>query len=149
MKVIQDEINLTTRRSGNSPTIEPKDGNTNTNPITHTFTTLKLAKRKALDVKVLYSLYCALSPIEYSRVSSCETAKKICNRLHMTFKGTYRVKETKTNILLEKYKFFKMRPEEIVTEMFTRFIKIINELVYQMKIFTPIKKSEQTVSRAL
>jgi len=63
----------------------------------------EIIKRQALDTKVIYSLYCALFPIEYNIISSCETAKKVWDGLHVTYKGTNRVKETKINILLEQY----------------------------------------------
>jgi len=38
-------------------------------------TQAEITKRQALDAKAIYSLYCALSPTKYNRISSCETAK--------------------------------------------------------------------------
>lgn len=89
-----------------------------------------ILKREALDAKAVYSLYCALSPSEYNRISSCETAKEIWDRLHVTYEGTDRVKETKIIILLQQYETFKMKPDESVTDMFSRFTDIVNGLAY-------------------
>lgn len=52
-------------------------------------------------------------------------------RLHLTYEGTNRVKETKKNILLSKYKSFKMKPDELFTDMFSRFTNIVNGVAYQ------------------
>jgi len=79
----------------------------------------EITKRETLDVKTIYSLYCALSPTEYNIISSCETAKEICDRLHITYEGTYRVNETKVNILLGQYESFKMKFRESIEDMFS------------------------------
>jgi len=69
----------------------------------------EITKRQTLDAKAIYSIYCALSPTEYNRISSCSTAKEVWDRLHITYKRTDRVKETRTNILLSQYEAFKMK----------------------------------------
>jgi len=60
----------------------------------------KMSKREALNAKTIYSLYCALSPVEYNQISSCEIVKEVWDRLHVTYEGTDRVKETKINFML-------------------------------------------------
>lgn len=69
--VVWKGINLTTRISSNSSTVE--SGNENINATsTLAITPQELAKRKVLDTKALYSLYCALSPAKYNRIFSYE-----------------------------------------------------------------------------
>lgn len=91
----------------------------------------EITKRQALDAKAIFSLYCALSLTEYNRISSCEIAKEVCDRLHITYEGTDRVKETRINILLGHYEAFKMKPGESTTDMFSHFTEIVNDLEYQ------------------
>ena len=87
------------------------------------------------DVKMLQSnakamnvLYCALDPNEFNRISSCESAKEIWDRLEVTHEGTNQVKESKINILVHNYELFRMKSKESITDMFTRFTDIVNGL---------------------
>jgi len=73
-------------------------------------TQVEITKRQTLDAKAIYSLYCALSPTKYNQISSCETTKEVWDRLHVTYEGINRVKETKINILLGHYEAFRMKP---------------------------------------
>ena len=79
-----------------------------------------------LNAKAVNALYCALSVSKFNRISSCTSAKKIQDRLEVTHKGTNQVKETKINMLVHKYKLFKMEPTETITSMYTRFTNIVN-----------------------
>ena len=56
------------------------------------------------------------------------SAKKIWNRLEVTYKGTNQVKESKINMLVYKYELFKIEHDESIIEMFTHFTDIINDL---------------------
>ena len=57
-------------------------------------------------------------------------------KLHMIFgtplevihEGTNKVKEAKISSLVRKYELFKMNKDEPITEMFTRFTNITNDL---------------------
>lgn len=100
----------------------------------------KITKRQALDTKAIYSLYCALSPTEYNKLSSCETAKEVWDRLHITYEGTDRVKETRINIMLGQYEAFKMKPRESIIDMFSRFTEIVNGLEYQGQPISALMK---------
>jgi len=72
-----------------------------------------------------------LSPVEYNIISSCETAKEVWDRLHVTYEGTDCVKKTKVNFLLSKYESFKMKQGDSIGDMFSRFTEIVNGLAYQ------------------
>ena len=45
-------------------------------------------KKCQLNAKALNALFCALSPNEFDRVSSCATAKEVWEKLEVTHEGT-------------------------------------------------------------
>ena len=97
----------------------------------------ELDKRMAqLNAKAMNVLYCTLSVNEFSRISSCATTKEIWDRLEVTHEGTNQVKETKINMLVHKYELFRMESNETITDMFTRFTDIINNLKNLEKLYT-------------
>lgn len=81
-----------------------------------------------LNVKAMNALICGLVPNEYNRVSTCATAHEIWEKLCVTHEGTPQVKESKISGLMHEYELFKMRPNESIDAMFSRFTNIINEL---------------------
>lgn len=81
-----------------------------------------------LNAKAMNMLYCALDPAEFNRISACESAKEIWDKLEVTHEGTNQVKESKINMLVHKYELFKMMPGESISSMFTRFTDIVNGL---------------------
>ena len=89
-----------------------------------------------LNAKAINVVYCALSINEFNRISSCAIAKKIWGRLEVTYEGTNQVKETKINMLVHKYELFRMESNESITDMFTRFTDIINNLKNLEKLYT-------------
>ena len=87
------------------------------------------AKRKAnLNAKAMNALYCAIDQAEFNRISVCSTAHDIWHSLEVIHEGTSKVKEAKISSLVRKYELFKMKKEENITQMFTRFTDIINGL---------------------
>lgn len=116
--VLQNGVNviLTTTRKPASSRIGETNLNTNH---TRTITPTELARREALDAKALYYLYFVLSLVKYNCVSSYET---------------------KTNIFPGKYKSFKMKPDESITDMSNKFTNIINGVAYQGKLISYEKK---------
>ena len=91
-----------------------------------------------LNAKAMNMLYCALDSNEFNRVSACETAKEIWDKLEVTHEGTSQVKESKIDLLVHKYELFKMLPNESITAMFTRFTDIINGLKSLGKIYSNV-----------
>uniref|UniRef100_A0A2N9F279 CCHC-type domain-containing protein n=1 Tax=Fagus sylvatica TaxID=28930 RepID=A0A2N9F279_FAGSY len=49
------------------------------------------------------SLYCALDPNEFNRVSSCDSTKEIWDKLEVTYEGTNQVEESKMSMLVHEY----------------------------------------------
>jgi hypothetical protein len=84
-------------------------------------------------------LYCALDASEFNRISTCESAKEIWDKLKVTYKGTNQVKEYKISWLVHEYKLFCMNSKESISEMFTRFTNIINSLKALGKCYTNVE----------
>jgi len=92
-----------------------------------------------VNAKAKNLLYNAISGEEYEKISSCETAKEMWDKLEITYEGTNKVKETRINLLVRDYELFQMKDGESVEEMFSRFSKILGDL----KSFgRPIKSGE-------
>ena len=93
----------------------------------------------------MHILYCGLDANEYNRISACESAKEIWDKLVVTYEGTSQVRETKINMLVHQYELFKMQPGETIKEMFTRFTDITNNLKSLGKTYT----NEEMVRKVL
>ncbi|KAK9045690.1 hypothetical protein V6N11_051599 [Hibiscus sabdariffa] len=85
-------------------------------------------KQVQLNAKDIHILLCALGPEEFVKVSSCDNAKEIWDKLEVFHEGTNEVKETKIGLLNLNYENFKMDPNEDIKAMFNRFSIIVNEL---------------------
>ena len=92
-----------------------------------------------INAKAIHTLYCALDVNEFNRISRYETAKEICDKLEVTHERTNQVKESKISMLVHKYELFKIKINEIISEMFTRFTDIINGLKSLSKVYTNVK----------
>ena len=53
-----------------------------------------------LNWSAMNIMQCALHPTEFSRVSSCTTAKEMWDKLQVIYEGTLEVRETKANMLV-------------------------------------------------
>ncbi|GKU99385.1 hypothetical protein SLEP1_g12243 [Rubroshorea leprosula] len=76
-----------------------------------------------INNKAINVLQCALNPTEFHRVSGCDIAKEMWNKLEVTHEETSQVKESKINRLIHVYKLFKMKPEESIQDMHTSLPK--------------------------
>ncbi|XP_075099419.1 uncharacterized protein LOC142176202 [Nicotiana tabacum] len=73
-------------------------------------------------------LVCGIRPNEYDRIYACETAKEIWEALQTAHEGTTQVKKSKIDMLTTEYELFKMKDNQSIQDMHTRFISIINKL---------------------
>ena len=87
------------------------------------------------NAKAMSIIFCGLDRNEYNRVSSCDTAKQIWDRLLVTHEGTNQVRASKVSILVHNYELFKMHDDVTISEMFTRFTNIINGLKSLGKVY--------------
>ncbi|XP_070002702.1 uncharacterized protein [Nicotiana sylvestris] len=73
-------------------------------------------------------LVCGIGPDEYNRISNCDSAKEIWEALQTAHEGTTQVKQSKIDMLTPEYELFRMKDDESIQDMHTRFTSIINEL---------------------
>ncbi|WCJ38004.1 hypothetical protein M5689_019089 [Euphorbia peplus] len=87
-----------------------------------------ILKKLQTNASAINMLHCALTATEYNKVSSCETAQDIWNKLEVTYEGTGKVKQSKVNQLMREYELFEMLDKESISDMNSRFTKIVNDL---------------------
>ncbi|XP_070022985.1 uncharacterized protein [Nicotiana sylvestris] len=73
-------------------------------------------------------LMCGIGPDGYNRVSACDTAKEIWEALQTAHEGTTQVKQSKIDMLTTEYELLRMKYDESIQNMHTKFTTIINEL---------------------
>ena len=93
-------------------------------------------RKNALTITILHY---GLSRSEFNRISMCSTAKKIWNKLEVTYEGTSKMKELKINLIVTQYKVFKMDESETIIQMYSKFTNIINSLKVLGKIYTQLE----------
>ncbi|XP_070004866.1 uncharacterized protein [Nicotiana sylvestris] len=86
--------------------------------------------RKAIEKKFRAKkiLMCGIGPDEYNMISACETTKKIWEALQTAHEGTTQVKQSTIDMFTTEYELFRMKDDESIQVMHTRFTSIINEL---------------------
>ncbi|GKV15092.1 hypothetical protein SLEP1_g25892 [Rubroshorea leprosula] len=102
-------------------------------------------KKLQINAQAKNALFCALHPSEYDRISACDSAKEMWDKLQVAHEGTNEVKKSKINMLVQKYELFKMKSDEEIKDMFTCFTKITNEL----KLFDRVLPEEDKVRKIL
>ena len=68
--------------------------------------------QSTINFSAMNILQCAIHPIEFSRISTCRSAKVMWDKLELIYEGTIEVKETKANLLITEYKMFRMKTDE-------------------------------------
>ena len=86
------------------------------------------SRKFQLNSRAIYILVCAMDRNEYNRISQCKTTKEIWRILEINHEGTTQAKDYKVRILENDYEMFKMKPNESIVEMFTRFTDVVNGL---------------------
>ncbi|MQL88818.1 hypothetical protein Taro_021385 [Colocasia esculenta] len=92
-------------------------------------------KKISLNSKAKSILCCALSKKEFNIISACTSAMEMWEKLRITYEGTYKVKETRIDILVAQYERFQMQSGESITQMYNRFTDITNNLAGLEKIY--------------
>ena len=83
-------------------------------------------RQSTTNFNAMNMMQCAIHPDEYSRISSCKSAKEMWDKLELIYEGTHQVKETKANILISEYESFKMKSDESISDMFARLMQLVN-----------------------
>ena len=111
-------------------------------------------RRYELNHKAINAIVCAVSADEFKKLSRCETAKEMWDKLKDTYEGTSDMKNAKIDMLMHEYETFKMKENETVEEMFERFGKITNALdalgerLAQAKLVRKILRSLSSIWKA-
>ena len=94
------------------------------------------------------ALFCILNKEEFNRVSTARSTNQIWQILQVTHENTNKVKEFKLSILVHKFELFKMKENETIAEMVTRFTDITNSVVVLGKEYIQVEKVRKII-RAL
>jgi len=97
-------------------------------------------KNANLDAKAMNALFCTLTKEEFNRVSIATSVNQIWHTLQVTNGGTNKVKESKISVLVHRFELFKMKENETISEMITRFTDITNSLASLGKEYTQVEK---------
>ncbi|KAH0717748.1 hypothetical protein KY285_013779 [Solanum tuberosum] len=92
-----------------------------------------------INSKAKNVLYNAISGEECEKISCCDTAKEMWDKLEVTYEGTDKVKETIISLLVYEYKLSQMKEGETIEGMFARLSNIIGELKASGKTYSPIE----------
>lgn len=92
------------------------------------------------NAKARKVLTCGIEPDEYNGISSCQDAKQIWDTLQTAHEGTAVVKKAKIDNLNKQYELFRIKEEEIVQDIFTRFTTILNE-IHPLGEYIPTEKA--------
>ena len=85
-------------------------------------------RRVAFNNKAINFLHCAILQNDYMKISTCETAKEIWDKLSITYEGISHVKDAKIDRLIHEYELFKMKDGEKVEDMLGRFSNNVTNL---------------------
>ncbi|VFQ83187.1 unnamed protein product [Cuscuta campestris] len=96
----------------------------------------KDCKKMELNAKTINMIYYGVNADDYRKISRCETAKQMWEKLEVTYEGTAQVREPKIDHLTHEYELFSMKENEKIEEMFEKFSNIINPLNLLGKTYT-------------
>ncbi|XP_070049763.1 COP1-interactive protein 1-like [Nicotiana tomentosiformis] len=106
------------------------------------------ADRKSIEknFRAKKILICGIGQDEYNRILACQSAKEIWEALQTAHEGTTQVKQSKIDMLTTEYELFKMKDDESIQDIHTRFTSIINELHSLGEIIPRNKLDRKTLS---
>ncbi|KAL8135836.1 hypothetical protein AgCh_010441 [Apium graveolens] len=82
----------------------------------------------AKDARVRHLLHSAIENVMSNRVIGCKTAKEIWDALETRYQGTDAIKKNKKTILTQEYEHFDSKADELLTDLYDRFVKLLNDL---------------------
>lgn len=80
------------------------------------------------DAKVRHLLHNALDNVMSNRIIGCKTAKEIWDALEVRCQGTKAIKKNRRTILTQEYEHFDSNTDESLTDIYDRFLKLLNDL---------------------
>ncbi|KAK1360650.1 hypothetical protein POM88_045124 [Heracleum sosnowskyi] len=80
------------------------------------------------DAKIKNILHNSLDVVVSNRVIACKSAKEIWDTLETQCEGSASVKKNRRALLIQEYEQFDARPDESLTDMYDRFLTLLNNL---------------------
>ncbi|VFQ98699.1 unnamed protein product [Cuscuta campestris] len=106
-------------------------------------------KKHNLDNVAKAAIFKTLDPITFSKIKHLKTAMEIWQGLGKLCEGSEDLRKQKIEVLLEKFKSFKMLPGESFDMLDERFHKIINDLASLNHVLSPKEKNVRTYEHEL
>ncbi|KAL8118663.1 hypothetical protein AgCh_016254 [Apium graveolens] len=82
----------------------------------------------AKDANVRHLLHSAFDNVMSNKVIHCKTAKEIWDALEIRCQGTDAIKKNRRTILTQEYENFDSKSDESLTDLYDRFVKLLNDL---------------------
>ncbi|VFQ93303.1 unnamed protein product [Cuscuta campestris] len=98
-------------------------------------------KKHNLDNVAKAAIFKTLDPITFSKIKHLKTAMEIRQGLGKLCEGSEDLRKQKIEVLLEKFKSFKMLPGESFDMLDERFHKILNDLASLNHVLSPKEKN--------
>ncbi|VFQ97208.1 unnamed protein product, partial [Cuscuta campestris] len=98
-------------------------------------------KKHNLDNVAKAAIFKTLDPITFSKIKHLKTAMEIWQGLGKLCEGSEDLRKQKIEVLLEKFKSFKMLPGESFDMLDERFHKILNDLASLNNVLSPKEKN--------
>ncbi|VFQ98487.1 unnamed protein product [Cuscuta campestris] len=106
-------------------------------------------KKHNLDNVAKAAIFKTLDPITFSKIKHLKTAMEIWQGLGKLCEGSEDLRKQKVEVLLEKFKSFKMLPGESFDMLDERFHKILNDLASLNHVLSPKEKNTCKEQRTL
>ena len=87
------------------------------------------------NAKVKNILHNSLDEVLSNRVITCKTAKEIWDALEVQCQGTKAIKKNRRALLIQEYEQFEAKADESLTEVYDRFLSLLNELSLVGKVY--------------
>ena len=87
------------------------------------------------DAKVKNILHNSLDEVLSNIVITCKTTKEICDALEVQCQGTKAIKKNRRALLIQEYEQFEAKADESLTEVYNRFLSLLNELSMVGKVY--------------
>lgn len=87
------------------------------------------------DAKVRNILYNSLDVVMSNIVIACKTAKEIWDALEVQCQGTKAIKKNMRSVLIQEYEYFEAKSYESLTELYDKFLALLNELTLVGKVY--------------
>ncbi|KAK1371594.1 hypothetical protein POM88_037686 [Heracleum sosnowskyi] len=79
-------------------------------------------------VKIKNILHSSLDAVMSNRVIACKSSKEIWDTLETQCQGSASVKKNRRALLIQEYEQFDARPDESLTDLYDRFLTLLNSL---------------------